>query len=131
MDLFGDFPGVHIIFDDLLITAHDEAEHDVIFRTVLERARCYNAQLNRDKLQFKVEKVKYVGLQIAADGIRPDPYKVFAIVNMAAPTDVKAVLRFLGVVTYLSKFIPNFSTNTELLRALIKSDMPWTWTETQ
>ena len=121
---FVDIPDVHIIFDDLLIAAHDEAEHDVIFRTVLERARRYNARFNRDKLQFKVKKVKYVGLQIAADGIRPDPDKVSAIVNMATPTDVKAIQRFLGTVTYLSKFIPNFSTITEPSRALIKSGMP-------
>ena len=131
IELFGDIPGVRIIFDDLLIAAHDEAEHDVIFRTVLERARRYNARFNSDKLQFKVKKVKYVGIQIAADGIRPDPDKVSAIVNMDIPADVKAVQRFLGTVTYLSKFIPNFSSITEPLRALIKSDMPWTWTETQ
>ena len=85
MELFGDIPGVHIIFDDLLIAAHDEAKHDVIFRTVLERARRYNARFNREKLQFKVKKVKYVRLQIVADGIRPDPDKVSAIVNMDTP----------------------------------------------
>ena len=50
---------------------------------------------------------------------------------MATPTNVKSVQRFLGTVTFLSKFIPNFSTITEPLRALIKSDMPWTWTDTQ
>ena len=129
--MFSDIPGVHIIFDDLLIAAHDEAEHDVIFRIVLERARRHNARFNRDKLQFKVKKVKYVRLQVAADSIRPDPDKVSAIVNMDTPADVKAVQRFLGTVTYLSKFIPNFSIITEPLRALIKSDMPWTLTETQ
>ena len=131
MELFGDIPGVHIIFDDH-IASHDEAEHDVIFRMVLERARRYNARFNRDKLQFKVKKVKFVGLQIAADGIRPDSDKVSAIVNMDTPADVKAVQHFLGTVTYLSKFIPNLSIIiTELLCALIKSDMPWTWTEVQ
>ena len=126
MELFGDIPGVHIIFDYLFIAAHDEAEHDVIFRTVLEGARRYNARFDSDKLQFKVEKVKYVGMQIAADCIQPDPDKVSAIVKMAISTDVKAVLRFLSTVIYLSKFIPNFSTITEPLRVLIKSDMPWT-----
>ena len=129
MELFGDIPGVHIIFDDLLIAAQDGAEHDVIFRTVLEHARRYNARFNCDKLQFKVEQVKSVGLQIAVDGIRLDPDKVSAIVNMATPIDVK-VVRFLGTMTYLLKFILNFSTIAEPLR-VIKSDMPWTWTETQ
>ena len=99
MELLGDIPGVQIICNDLLVAAHDEAEHDIIFRTVLERAKRYNDRFNRDKLQFKVEKIKYVGLQIAVDGIRPDPDKVSAIVNMATPTDEKAVQSFLGTVT--------------------------------
>ena len=126
MELFGNIPGVHIIFDDLFIAVYAEAEHDVIFLTVVERIRCYNARFNCDKLQFKVEKIKYVGLQIATNVIRLDFYKVSAIVSMAIPTDVTAVQRFLGTVTYLLKFIPNFSTITETLRALIKSDMSWT-----
>ena len=96
MVLFGDISSVHIIFDDLLIATLDEAEHDVSFHTLLKRARRYNARFNRDKLQFKVEKIKYLRLQIAANGIQPDSDKVSAIVNMATPTDVKAVQTFYG-----------------------------------
>jgi len=131
MELFGDINGVHVIFDDLLIAAEDEAEHDATLRTVLERARRDHVRFNRDKLQLKVSQVKYVGLLIAADGIRPDPDKVKAIADMTVPTDVKAVQRFLGTVTYLSKFIPNFSSVTEPLRALVKADMPWSWSNNQ
>ena len=100
MELFGDTPGVHIIFNDLLVAANAETEHKDIFCTVLERARCYNARFNRDKLQLKEEMVKHVGLQIAANVIRPDPDKVFTIVKMATPTNLKAVQRFLGSATY-------------------------------
>ena len=81
----------YIIFNDLLIAANRETEHDVFCRMVLKRARRYNAKFNREKLQFKVEMVKYVGLQIASNGIQHDPVKVSTVVNMATPTNVKAV----------------------------------------
>ena len=110
MELFGDIPGVHIIFDDLLIATYDEVEHDVIFRTVLERARRYNARFNREKLQFKVEKVKYVELQIAADGIRSDPDKVSVIVNMATSTTFSGHCDIL--VKVYSKLFNNHRTVT-------------------
>ena len=34
---FGDIDGVHIIFDDLIIAAVEDDDHDCIFRTLLER----------------------------------------------------------------------------------------------
>ena len=36
-ETFGDIDGVHIIFDDLIIAAVEDDDHDCIFRTLLER----------------------------------------------------------------------------------------------
>ncbi|UYV69487.1 K02A2.6-like [Cordylochernes scorpioides] len=35
--------------------------------------------------------------------------------------------RFLGMITYLGRFIPNLSTLTVVLRNLLKKDVPWNW----
>ena len=40
------------------------------------------------------------------------------------PTEVKS---FLGLVSYCSRYIPDFSTIAELLRALTKSKAEWKW----
>ena len=50
--LLGEIPVVHIIFNDLLITTHNEAKHDVTFCSMLEHARCYDARFNHNKLLF-------------------------------------------------------------------------------
>ena len=46
---------------------------------------------------------------------------------MEATQDSKDLLRFLGMVIYLAKWIPNLSEKTELLRDLTKQNVPWIW----
>lgn len=48
------------------------------------------------------------------------------------PCDLKKdVERFLGMVTYLAKLIPNMSQHTEPLRGLTRDDVAWEWKEEQ
>lgn len=126
-ETFGDIDGVHIIFDDMIIAAVDDDDHDRIFRTLLERARAKQVKFNRSKLQLKVKQARYCGHLITPDGIQADPDKVKAILEMPAPTDAKGVQRFIGMVNYLSKFVPSFSSLTDPLRSLQKTGVEWMW----
>ena len=85
--VFGDISGVHIIADDMLIAAENEAEHDQIMRRVLERGIQKNIKFNFSKLKLKQPSVEYNGVIISAQGQRPDPKKVNAIAEMPDPTD--------------------------------------------
>ena len=69
----------------------------------------------------------YMGLIISADGMRPDPRKVEAIVNMPRPSDKQGLLRLLGMIKYLAQYIPNESSITVPLRSLLKQDVQWSW----
>lgn len=46
---------------------------------------------------------------------------------MPPPTGKEGVRRFIGFVTYLSKFIPNLSEVDAPLRQLVKSDVEFVW----
>ena len=46
-------------------------------------------------------------------------------------TDKQGVQRFLGMVNYLSPFIPNKAELTEPLRQLVKDGVPFTWGRAQ
>ena len=82
-------------------------------------------------LKFKpftvLSEVHYGGQVLNADGVKPDPKKVEAIIAMPAPANREDLQRFLGVVTYLSKFIPNMSKKSAPLRQLLQKDVEWSW----
>ena len=59
--LFGDIDGVEVIFDDIIVAATNEKEHDETMLKLLERARQANVKFNSAKLQYKVSEVKYMG----------------------------------------------------------------------
>ena len=61
-------------------------------------------------------------------GHTPDSQKVEAITEMPPPTDVSGVQRFLGMVTYLGKYVEGLSDLSEPLRQLTKESVAWSWT---
>ena len=124
---FGDIKGVEVIADDMLVGAEDEETHDRLVRQVMERAREKNVVLNPKKIQYKQQQVKYFGCIIGHDGIRPDPGKVKAMVNIPTPADKSAVHRLLGVVNSFKDFIPNVSTLTAPIRTLLKKETDFQW----
>ncbi|XP_022783269.1 uncharacterized protein K02A2.6-like [Stylophora pistillata] len=123
--LFQDIKGVEVTVDDLVVWGKDVEQHDVRLRQVLDRCRERNLKLNREKCHFRVSEVHYVGHVLSADGVKPDPNKVEAIIAMPTPANREDLRRFLGVLTYLSKFIPNMSQKSAPLRQLLQKDVKW------
>ena len=113
--------------DDLVAWGENTEQHDVRLRQLLDRCRERRLKLNKDKFHFRVSEVRYVGHVLSADGVKPDPLKVEAIKAMPPPGDRGELQRFLGVVTYLSKFIPNMSQKSAPLRQLLQKDVEWSW----
>ena len=120
-------PNTAVIHDDIIIygTGNTKQEaiesHDAAFTALMDRCRENGLKLS-EKLNFKLDKVCYIGHILSRNGISADPLKVKAISEMPAPTDVAAVQRLLGVVTYLAKFFPQLSTIAEPLRRLTDKD---------
>ena len=76
---------------------------------------------------MKVQAVNFFGCLYDANGVYLDPGKVDAIHALLAPTNVTKLQEFLGLVTYLSPFIPGLSTLTAPLHELLKKDTGFTW----
>ena len=69
-----------------------------------------------------------MGNLVSSKGLKPDPKKVEAIVDMPTPINVPSLQRLLGMIKYLAQYIPNESTITAPLRALLKKEVEWNWT---
>ena len=66
---------------------------------------------SREKCEVKKDSVTFFRTIYDANGAHPDPKKVYAIHKMPPP-DNKQLQHFLGMITYLSPFIPALSTHT-------------------
>ncbi|KAJ8362544.1 hypothetical protein AAFF_G00369690 [Aldrovandia affinis] len=126
-EAFGDIEGVSVIADDMIIAAATKTEHDSILQKVMDRAIQLNVKFNKDKIQYMVGEVRYMGYIIDAAGVKPNGSKVAAIQQLAPPTDRKALQRLLGMTRYLAQYLPDESTLTAPLRQLLRKDIDWQW----
>lgn len=120
--------GVEVMADDIIVFGRgrntEEAikNHNDNLKLMLERLRSVNMKLNKSKIKLCETKVKYFGHLLTDKGIKPDPSKIKSIKEMKNPENIDELKRLLGMVSYLSKFIPNFSNKVENLRKLANSD---------
>ena len=66
-------------------------------------------------------------MTIDSNGLMPDPNKVKSIKDWKTLMYVAEVQRFLGMVNYLLRFIPNLATLHKTLQDLCKSNMLFNW----
>ena len=124
-------PGVVCMIDDILVFGQSQQEHDQRLDSVLKIISKAGITLNSEKCEFSKNSVKFLGHVIDEVGIHPDPNKVQAILDIKAPTNVVELRRFLGMVTYLSKFSPNLSQKSKPLRDLLSTKNEWLWDKCQ
>ena len=126
-EMFGDICDVHMVADDMIIMSETEEAHDATLLQVVTRAQEKGVKFNKKKIQFKVSEVNYLGNIIMPEGLKPDPKQITTIANMPTPHDHQSLLRLLGMVKYLSAYIPHESIITALMRTLLHKDVAWQW----
>ena len=97
--------GVVLIADDIVVHGTTEEQHDDNMRILMERARENWLIFNPDKCLVKADSVMFFGCLYDKNGVQPDPATGEAIQMMPAPTCLQELQEFIGLVTYLSKFI--------------------------
>lgn len=117
--------------DDVIVFGSTETEHDENLKKVLEIFKEANVLLNRGKCVWKTGKLSFLGHILSNEGINPDPGKIDTIMKFRPPNNKEELRSFLGLVTYLGKFIPDLAELTEPLRILIKKDVKFTWSPAQ
>lgn len=119
--------GVATYFDDIVIAGQTFTECKQRLISCMERLRKYDLHLNRKKCHFFKQEISYLGYLIAENKISKCPEKVKAILEAPRPKNVDDVRKFLGIITYYSRFIPNISTITHPIRELLQKDRKFLW----
>ena len=82
------------------------------------------------KCQFFTKRLAIQGHILTPQGLSADPQKVREIFDFPEPQDKKQLQAFLGIVNYLSKFLPHLASVAACLTALQGTTRTWSWTNT-
>ena len=104
--ILGDIPHTFVYLDDILIASETMEEHIEDLTRVFEILEANGLVVNRKKCILGKSSIEFLGHLVDDKGIRPLPEKVEAIRRVKAPTTVKELQRFLGMVNYYRRFIP-------------------------
>ena len=119
--------GIRCVADDIIIWGRGTEEHDRRVRKLLQRCREKGIILNKEKSRFTVPEVHFLGHIVSSDGLKADPSKIEAVLNMNPPRSKDDVDRLRGMVNYLSKFLPCLSQVMEPINALTRKGVEWSW----
>ena len=76
--------------DDIVVWGDTKDNHDRRLKNVLSRIRFSGYKLNRSKCIFGSNQITYLGQLLTSEGVKADPRKVSAILDMPAPENKSA-----------------------------------------
>ncbi|GMF58961.1 unnamed protein product [Phytophthora fragariaefolia] len=106
----------------------DVEMHKVHLRKLLALMRKHKLYANLKKCIFGASEIPVLGCLVGKNGVRPDPGKVRVINEWPMPSNVMELRQFLGLATYLCKYVSNYAGTIRPLSQLLQKDAAWDWT---
>lgn len=105
--------------DDFLVASRSSAEHEEHLRQVFTRMSKYGMVINTAKCVFGASEVTFLGYHISQHGTKPLEGKVESIKEYPQPRTAKQLRRFLGMINFYRRFIPQAASIQSPLNALL------------
>ena len=96
---------VQVYVDNMLVKSRREDNHLEDLKEIFDTLRSYNMKLNSSMCAFEVIAGKFLGFMVSQRGIKANPNKIRAIVEMAPPKNVKEVQSLNSKVVVLNRFV--------------------------
>ena len=104
-------------------------DHLAALQRFFERIRRFRLRLNPKKCTFGVTSGKLLGHIVSKRGIKVDPKKIRAILDMPAPRTEREITGFLGRLQYISRFIAKLTDICEPIFRLLRKNQPTIWND--
>lgn len=130
-DIFREFLDNFVIvyLDDILIFSATLEIHQIHVKRVLATLRRHGLYVKEEKCDFEQASIQFLGLIISTEGIAMDPQKVKAILDWPAPSDKKAVQRFVGFANFYRRFVRGFSSIISPITQLTRQQIRFQWSQ--
>ncbi|KAL5255551.1 hypothetical protein ACHWQZ_G010951 [Mnemiopsis leidyi] len=111
--------GIFAYLDNITIGGIDQADHDSKVERFEQIVSKYGLTLNHSKTISSVKEIGMLGYLISKGQIKPDPARMKPLLDLPTPCDHASLKRVLGLFSYYSKWVPQYS---DKIRPLISSD---------
>ncbi|CAK1580762.1 unnamed protein product [Parnassius mnemosyne] len=105
--------------DDILVFSPSPEIHKRHLLQLFERLKAYGVLINTTKCVWGQHEVTFLGYHVSAAGILPLNTKVQTIQEFPIPRTVKELRRFLGMINFYRRFIPNAARIQAPLNAVL------------
>ena len=120
-------PGTTVYIDDILVYSDIWEDHVDRLGKLFSALSEAGLVINLRKSDFGHAQVTYLGFRVGQGLLAPLDSKIQCIVKLPAPTNRRAVRRFLGMIGFYRKFICNFALLAKPLTDLLKGKSKFYW----
>ena len=113
---------VEVYVDDMMVKSRDKANHLAALQRVFERIIRFRLRLNPKKCTFGVTSRKLLGHIVSERGIKVDPEKIRAILDMPVSRTEREIRGFLGRLQYINCFISKLTNICEPIFRLLRKN---------
>lgn len=123
--------GCFVYVDDILIVGKSKEGHDIVLKTVMKKLIAARLQGNEKKCVFNQQEIEFLGHKLTEDEVKPIKETTDTIKQFVKPANIEDVRRFLSLVNYYRKFIPNCANLAEPIAKLLRKDKELNWSKEQ
>ena len=100
---------MEVYIDDMLVKSTMVELHIAHMAEAFQILKKYNMKLNPTKCAFGVSAGKFLGFIVNNRGIKENPDKIKAVLDMPPPSNIKEFQRLTGRIAALSRFVSKAS----------------------
>ena len=106
--------------DDIFVASDNEEKHIQDLEALFKRLTDYGLKINVLKCEFGKTELNFLGHHIDTNGIKPLKEKVSAISDYTLPIVIKDLRRYLGMLNFYRRFLPNVTETIAPLYDIVK-----------
>ena len=112
-------PWCFVYLDDVLLASKSMAEHRIHLTELFSILEKNGLVVNKDKCELGVTSLDFLGHRVTSEGVAPMPDRVADLQKYPTPTDKPSLQRFLGIVNYYHRFMPNIAQKLSTLHKAV------------
>lgn len=125
------FKFLYNYLDDVVVYSTNFEDHISHLRQVFARLKEAGLTVKPTKVTLAREQISFLGHIVSSKGVAVDQSRTLAIQQFPVPRNKRAIARFVGMINYFRKYIPNFAQLAAPINQLRRKGVKFSWGESQ